>query len=60
MVDVEYFKVSPLFASPGWYFMVRAGRTEGHAQGPFPNRQLAERAAESTLRKSALSEQRPD
>lgn len=53
MVEVDYFKVSPLFAPPGWYFMVHPNSTGTHAQGPYPNRQLAERAAETTLRKKA-------
>ncbi|WP_078484503.1 hypothetical protein [Solemya pervernicosa gill symbiont] len=39
----RYFRVSPLYALPGWYLKLR-GR--GKIMGPYPTRQHAEVAGE--------------
>ena len=37
----RYFYLSPLYATPGWYFRVRGG----HSKGPFMRKEDAVRAA---------------
>ncbi len=37
----RFFRLSPLYAEPGWYFKIRSGTP----MGPYENREQAEQAA---------------
>ncbi len=47
---IVFFKLSPLFGSPGWYFKIQAvDNRSKHAGGPYLNQIHAVRAAKEQM-----------